>query len=175
MQQLVAELTSPVVLSDRAARHLVHVKRARRDYQQAHRREPSVGDLAAATDLSREQVEDLIAVERAPRGLDERSPGEDEAASTFTQRLADPSGEDAYERVPDLIEVEHLRDLTAGLDERERNIVFAHYGIDCQQQTLREIGRGLDLSVERVRQLEERALAKLREAAAWPPAANGCH
>jgi RNA polymerase sigma factor (sigma-70 family) len=170
MQQLVAELTGPVVLSDRAARHLVHVKRARRDYQQAHRREPSVGDLAAATDLSREQVEELIAVERPPRGLDERLPGEDESASTFAQRLADPSSEDAYERVPDLIEVEHLRELTADLDEREQGIVFAHYGIDCRQQTLREIGHGLHLSVERVRQLEERALGKLREAAAWPRA-----
>jgi RNA polymerase sigma factor (sigma-70 family) len=168
MQQLVAELTSPVVLSDRAGRHLVHLKRARLRYQQAHRREPSVEDLAEATDLSREQVENLIAVERTPRGLDERLPGEEETATTFAQRLADPVSEDAYERVTDLIEVGHLRDLTAGLDERERNIVFAHYGIGCHQQTLREIGIGLHLSVERIRQLEERALEKLREVAAWP-------
>jgi RNA polymerase sigma factor (sigma-70 family) len=175
MQQLVSELTGPVVLSDRAARHLVHVKRVRLEYQQAHRREPSIGDLADATDLSRKQVENLIAIERAPRGLDERLPGEDEATATFADRLADPPAEDAYERVTDLIEAEGLRDLTAGLDERERNIVFAHYGIDCHQQTLREIGQGLDLSVERVRQLEERALAKLREAAAWPRNADDLH
>jgi RNA polymerase sigma factor (sigma-70 family) len=172
MQQLVAELTGPVVLSDRAARHLVHVKRARQEYQQAHRREPSVDDLADATELPREQVENLIAIERTPRGLDERLPGEDEMAASFAQRLADPFGEDAYERVPDLIEVEHLRDLTAGLDERERSIVFAHYGVGCRQRTLREIAAGLDLSVERIRQLEERALGKLRDAAAWPPDAG---
>jgi RNA polymerase sigma factor (sigma-70 family) len=168
MQQLVAELTGPVVLSDRAARHLVHVKRARLEYQQAHRREPSIGDLAEATDLPREQVENLISIERTPRGLDERLFGEDETATTFIERLADPVSEDAYEHVADWIEVEHLHELTADLDERERNIVFAHYGIDCQRQTLREIGYGLHLSVERVRQLEERALGKLREAAAWP-------
>jgi RNA polymerase primary sigma factor len=167
MQQLVSELTGPVVLSDRAARHLVHVKRARLEYQQAHRREPSVGDLADATDLPREQVENLIAIERAPRGLDERLPG-DQTAATFAQRLADPATDDAYERVTDLIEVEHLRELTAGLDERERDIVFAHYGVGCRQQTLREIGHGLHLSVERVRQLEERAMGKLREAVTWP-------
>jgi len=121
MQQLVAELTGPVVLSDRAARHLVHVKRARLHYEQANRREPSVGDLADATDLSREQIERLIAVERAPQGLDERLPGEDGAA-TFAQRLADPFTEDAYERVSELVEIEHLRDLTAGLDEREHRL-----------------------------------------------------
>jgi RNA polymerase primary sigma factor len=166
MQQLVAELTSPVVLSDRAARHLAQLKRARLKYQQAHRREPSVEDLADAAELPREQVENLIAAERAPRGLNENHPGEGEMAATLAQRLADPFSEDAFERVTDLIEVGHLRELTAGLDERERSIVFAHYGIGCPQQTLREIGIGLHLSVERIRQLEERALDKLREDAA---------
>jgi RNA polymerase sigma factor (sigma-70 family) len=172
MQQLVAELTGPVVLSDRAARHLVHLKRARLEYQQTHRREPSVGDLADATELPREQVESLIAIERAPRGLDERLPGEDATAASFAQRLADPFSEDAYERIDHVIEVERLRDLTAGLDERERSIVFAHYGIGCRQRTLREIAIGFDLSVERIRQLEERALGKLRRAVAWPRGAG---
>jgi RNA polymerase sigma factor (sigma-70 family) len=168
MQQLVAELTGPVVLSDRAARHLVHVKRARLAYQQAHRREPSTGELADAADLTLEQVEDLLEVERTPRGLDERLPGDDEAPATVGERLADPATDDAYGRVEDLLEGEYLRHLTAGLDERERDIVFAHHGIDCRQRTLREIAGGLQLSVERVRQLEERALEKLRQAAARP-------
>jgi RNA polymerase sigma factor (sigma-70 family) len=169
MQHLVAELTGPVVLSDRAARHLVHVKQARLEYQQAHRREASIADLATATDLPRDQIESLLAMERAPRGLEERAPGADEGAATFVERLADPLTDEAYERVADSIEVERLRDLTAGLLERERQIVFSHYGIDCRRQTLREIGQRLDLSVERVRQLEERALEKLRQVVAWPP------
>jgi RNA polymerase sigma factor (sigma-70 family) len=166
MQQLVSELTGPVVLSDRAARQLVQVKRVRSKYQQTERREPSVGELAAAAELPRRQIERLIAIERAPQGLEERHPGEDDSRSTIAQRLADPTTEDDYERVSDLAEVEHLRDLTEGLDERERSIVFMHYGIDCPPRTLREIGAGLELSVERVRQLEERALGRMREAAA---------
>lgn len=173
MQQLVSELTGPVVLSDRATRHLVHVKRARLAYQQAHRREPSTGELAGAAHLPREQVENLIAFERTPRALDERLPGEDEVTATFAERLVDPTTDDAYERVEDLLEGEQLRELTASLDEREREIVFAHHGIDQRQRTLREIAGGLDLSVERVRQLEERALGKLREAAAWPEDSDG--
>jgi RNA polymerase sigma factor (sigma-70 family) len=165
MQQLVAELVGPVVLSDRAARRLVRVKRARAEFQQSHGREPSVADLVAAIDLSREQIEDLIAIERTPRRLDERPPGDDDGSATFAEGLTDPQAEDAYERVGDLVEVERLRDLTAGLEGRERNIVFAHYGIGSQQRTLREIASGLHLSVERVRQLEERAFGKLRDAA----------
>jgi RNA polymerase sigma factor (sigma-70 family) len=167
MQQLVSELTGPVVLSDRASRQLVQIKRARLAYQQRHEREPSVGDLAAAADLPRAQVESLIAVEQAPRGLEERFPGDEETASAFSDRLADPGSEDSYERVGDRVAGELIPDLAAGLEERERHILFAHYGIECRQRTLREIGTELELSVERIRQLEERALQKLREIAAW--------
>ena len=168
MQQLVSELTGPVVLSDRATRDLVHVKQARSKYQQSHGREPSTGELASAADLSCKQVENLTAIERTPRGLDERSSSEGESSATFAERLWDPATDDAYERVDDLVEVEHLREITADLDERERGIVLSHFGIECQQSTLREIAAGLEISVERVRQLEERALGKLREASAWP-------
>ncbi|HEY0317737.1 MAG TPA: sigma-70 family RNA polymerase sigma factor [Solirubrobacterales bacterium] len=164
MQQLVSELVGPVVLSDRAARRLVRVKRARGEYQQSHGREPSVTDLTDVTGFPREQVEDLIAIERAPRRLDERPAGDGDPPPTFGEGLADPTAEDAYERVDDLIDGEHMRDLSKELDERERAIVFAHYGIGSNESTLREIAGGLHLSVERVRQLEERAFGKLREA-----------
>jgi len=167
MQRLVAELAGPVVLSDRAVRRLVRVRRARGAYRQAQGREPSVGDLAAATELPRDQVEDLIAVERPCRGLDERSPGK--ADATVAERLADPVAEDDYERVGELAEAEQLYELTDRLDPRERDIVLAHYGIGSRALTLREIACGLHLSVERVRQLEERALGKLRGAAATSP------
>jgi len=162
MQQLVAELTSPVVLSDRAARSLVQMKRARSAFAQANRREPSDSELAETARMPLDQVQHLISVERAPSSLQAPAPGEEETATTLAERLADPATEDEYERVVDLVDGEHIEELAAGLEERERRIVFAHYGIGCRQQTLREIGRESHLSAERVRQLEERALAKLR-------------
>lgn len=168
MQQLVAELTTPVVLSDRAARNLVQMKRARSDFAQANRREPSDSELAETTAMSLEKVQHLVSVERAPSSLQAQLPGDEEMATTFAERLADPATEEEYERIVDLVAGEHIQDLAAGLTERERRIVFAHYGIDCRQMTLREIGREFDLSVERVRQLEERALGKLRQIVAWP-------
>jgi len=162
MQRLVAELSGPVVLSDRAARHLVHIKRARGAYQQAHGREPSTGDLANATDLPQDQVENLVAIERPSGGLDERAPGETQA--TVSERLADPGAEDGYDRVEGLAEADQMQELTDDLDSRERDIILSHYGIGSRASTLREIASGLHLSVERVRQLEERALGKLRTA-----------
>jgi DNA-binding CsgD family transcriptional regulator len=66
------------------------------------------------------------------------------------------------------MQVEELHSLSEALDERERDIVYAHYGLGPFVETLRDIGVRLGVSVERVRQLEERALEKLRVAAALP-------
>ncbi|MEA2331986.1 MAG: polymerase primary sigma factor [Thermoleophilaceae bacterium] len=162
MQQLVAELTRPVVLSDRASRQLARLKRARSEHVQAHRCEPSVDQMATATGFTSEQIGSLVAVDRAPRTLDE--PAGDDDVSSPGELLADPGAEHEYERVEERLEIERLRRERVHLVGRERHIVTAHYGLDCRAQTLREIAGGLGLSVERVRQIEERALGKLREA-----------
>src|ERR1700682_1617456 len=69
MQQLISELTRPTVLSDRAQRGLARIPEARRTYLQAHGRAPSKNELAALVDLSRDQVESLLAAERAQQPL----------------------------------------------------------------------------------------------------------
>jgi len=165
MQQLVSELTRPVVLSDRALRQLARVKDARREFLQAHCCDPSSAALAESTGLTRDQVDNLLAVERAPRGLEEPVGDDDGTDALFGELLADPFAEDAYERVDRRLEVEELRDLPSVLCEREQTILRARFGLDGRSQTLREIADSLGLSAERVRQIEERALEKLRIAA----------
>ena len=163
MQQLVSQLTRPVVLSDRAIRQLARVRDARREHLQSHGSEPTCAELAAETNLGRSQVEDLIVAERRPRGLDE--PLRDEGVgATLGDQLADPHAEDAYERLPQRLAVEALPGLLEGLGDRERRILCARFGLDGRQRTLREIGEELGLSAERVRQLEERAIDRLRTA-----------
>ena len=164
MQQLIAELARPTVLSDRALRQLARLKDAHRKTVQTHGREPSVEELVAATGLGREQIEHLLAVERTPRGLEERSGGDETGIHTVGERLSDPEAEDDYERVDRRLEIEDLRHVRGGLSERERTVLRARFGLGGPQKTLREIGGGLHLSAERVRQIEEAALGKLRTA-----------
>jgi RNA polymerase sigma factor (sigma-70 family) len=164
MQQLVSELARPVVLSDRALRQLARIKDVHRTYLQGEGREPSHAELAAGAALTSEQVANLIASDQAPRALDEPLHGEDGALGTFGELLEDPLAEDEYERVLQAIEVQQLRSLLSGLSDRERTILRARYGLDGEEQTLRQIAGGLGVSAERVRQIEERALAKLRSA-----------
>jgi RNA polymerase sigma factor (sigma-70 family) len=164
MQQLVAELTRPVVLSDRALRQLTRIKDVHRSYLRKQGREPSYDELAAATDLNVEQVINLISSDQQPRALEEPVPGEDGFLGTFGELLADPLAEDEYERALSEIEIAQLRSLLSGLSERERLILRARYGLDGPEQTLGQIAERLGLSAERVRQIEQRALGKLRAA-----------
>jgi RNA polymerase primary sigma factor len=164
MQQLVSELERPVVLSDRALRQLARVRDAHREHLQRHGREPSCAELASGAGLAREQVERLIAAERRPRALEEQVGGDSDGGSTFADLVADPAAEDAYDRVPSQIETAQLLPLLGELESRERWIVRERFGLDGPARTLRELARTLGVSAERVRQVEQVALDKLRTA-----------
>jgi RNA polymerase primary sigma factor len=164
MQELVAELARPVALSDRAARGLSQIRRARNESLQRRGREPMIGELSAATDLTPEQVESLLATERAPRGLEDRLGADDASGPTLGETIADPVAEQAYEKVLDELEIHGVLHLTDQLEERERDVIRSHYGLGQEQRTLSEIGARLGLTAERARQIEVSALAKLRQA-----------
>src|SRR4051794_6946471 len=153
MQELVAELTRPVALSDRAVRSLAQIRTARREHVRAHRTEPTTDELSRATGLTAVQLQSLEAAERAPLGMEEPL-GRDEESATVGDTIADPDAEQAYARVLDRIEIHEVRDVFGRLDERERTVIRAHYGLGQQAQTLNQIGDGLSLTAERARQIE---------------------
>jgi RNA polymerase primary sigma factor len=166
MQELVAELTRPVALSDRAVRELAQINRARLEHVRTHGAEPTREQLSLATGLTHAQLESLQATERTPRSTQE--PAGAEFDSTVGDAIVDPSAERAYQQVLDDLEVRHVRDLTDQLDDRERTVIRAHYGLGTQAQTLTEIGAVLGLTAERARQIEVAALSRLRAALTQP-------
>jgi RNA polymerase sigma factor (sigma-70 family) len=168
MQELVAELTRPVALSDRAARDLARIRRARNEYLQSAGREPSLDELSAETGLTPAQLESLLVTERRPRGLEDRVSAEDPSSPTIGETIVDPVAEQAYEKVLDGLEIHGVLDLTEELEERERTVLRSHYGLGQDPRTLSEIGAALGLTAERARQIEVAALAKLRQTLAQP-------
>jgi RNA polymerase primary sigma factor len=164
MQELVAELTRPVALSDRAVRELAQIRRARSEHLQMHGVEPSINELSRATGLTPAQLERLQATERTPRSTQEQLTVGDEVTATVGDAIVDPTAEHAYQQVLDAFEIRDVHDLTEQLDERERTVIRAHYGLGQDAQTLSEIGARLGLTAERARQIEAGALSKLRAA-----------
>jgi RNA polymerase primary sigma factor len=168
MQELVAELTRPVALSDRAARGLSHIRSGRNEFLQREGREPTSEELSAAVGLPPAQVESLLATDRMPRGLEDRLSADDASSPTIGETIVDPFAEQAYEKVLDDLEIHGVLDLTNDLEERERAVIRSHYGLGQEARTLSEIGAGLGLTAERARQIEAAALTKLRRALAQP-------
>ena len=132
---------------------LAQLKRAHTEYVQRHGHEPTGAELASNTGFSREQVNDMLALERVPQSLDEPVAGGDGELGAFGELLVDPLAADAYEQVGALL---------GTLNARERAILRSRHGIDGPEQSLRDVGDALGLSAERVRQIEQRALGKLR-------------
>lgn len=165
MQQLIAELTRPLVLSDRALRQLSQLKRAHGEYLAEHGREPSANELSESTGLSHVQVGEMLALERVPRSIEEPLREAEGELGAFGELLVDPLAADAYDELLDHSEIEQIRALLGSMNDRERMILRARFGLDGPEQSLREVGERIGLSAERVRQIERRALSKLRAAA----------
>jgi RNA polymerase primary sigma factor len=165
MQQLMAELSRPVVLSDRASRQLAAINHARREQLRRGAGTATSKTLAAATGLNGDQIAHLVAASRRPRALDEPIGSADGSSLTFGEQLRDASATEAYDRVDQQLAVDHLPELLACLDTREAAIVRARFGLDGDAKTLREVGAEFGISDERVRQLEQRALGKLHDLA----------
>jgi RNA polymerase primary sigma factor len=164
MQQVVSELSRPVVLSDRALRQLARVRDTRRSFICANSREPSVNELAAESQLTLEQLHRLSVADRRPRGLEEPLDEESAGGATFGDSVRDPRAEEAYDELALRLAAEEIPRLLTHLNERERRVIDARYGLRGPERTLRELGEELGISAERTRQIEQTALETMRAA-----------
>lgn len=166
MQQLVSELSRPVVLSDRALRQLAQIRGARRSFVRANGREPSLRELAQESELTVEQLQKLMVADRQPYSLEEPAHERFEGGSTFGDLVRDPGTEEAYDDIAARAETCELPRLLDHTSARERAVIEARYGLDGPERTLRELGQRIGVSAERVRQIEEAGLEKMRTALA---------
>ena len=149
----------PVHVADQVRR----LMRTRRVLAQKLNREPTVAELAAAAELPVKKVKDLLELVEEPVSL-ETPVGDGE--SLYGDLI-----EDTKTDRPELTTADGMRhrELVRALDSlnpRMRRVVALRFGLDGEKpQTLEEVGAGLGITRERVRQLESRALRELRAVA----------
>jgi RNA polymerase primary sigma factor len=149
----------PVHVADQVRR----LMRTRRVLAQKLNREPTVAELAAASELPIKKVKDLLELVEEPVSL-ETPVGDGE--SLYGDLI-----EDTKTDRPELTTADGMRhrELVRALDSlnpRMRRVVALRFGLDGEKpQTLEEVGAGLGITRERVRQLESRALRELRTVA----------
>ena len=145
-------------------RQLSQLKSEHQRIYQGERRAAKVAELAERTNIELEQAEALLVADARERSLDEPIGSIDGEVGTLGDLLEDPLSAAAYEDVVDAVAGVQLRALLSRLTEREQEVVRARFGFDAPAEKLSLVGERLGVSAERVRQIEERALAKLRAA-----------
>jgi RNA polymerase primary sigma factor len=165
LQDARSDFIRPFRLPPKALRQLSQLKSEHQRIYQAEQRSAGIDELAERTNVELEQAQALAAADSRVRSLDEPiAAGEGEVGS-LGDLLEDPLSADAYEQVVETLAGQQLRALLSRLTDRERDVVRARFGLDTEPQRLVDIGEQLGVSAERVRQIEERALAKLRRTA----------
>jgi RNA polymerase sigma factor (sigma-70 family) len=149
IQQVVAELSGPCVLSDRALRRLAQLRLAD-------------ADAGALAGVPHADIEALKAASQQARSLDE--PVAAGAGDTVGDVLSDPHAEEPSERAERRDTVRRVRELLPTLASRERRVLSGRFPADDCPRTLGDLGDELGVSAERVRQIEQSALSKLRAA-----------
>jgi RNA polymerase primary sigma factor len=152
--------------SGRTVRLPVHIVARARKISDAERklavelgRQPSDEEIAAFVELPMDEVIDIRRADRGPTSLDQ---GVGEDGDTALGDLIAGDGPSIEDYVSSELDSETLREAVGGLPDNERTVITLRFGLDREEpQALRETGRRLGLSSERVRQLEDQALRRL--------------
>ncbi len=123
--------------------------------------EPSVTELAEALDMSEDKVMEIMQIAREPASLE--TPIGEEDDSNLGDFVADNNVVTPEGNVESVMLREHIDALLGDLKERERQVIVLRFGLeDGHPRTLEEVGREFNVTRERIRQIEAKALRKLR-------------
>jgi RNA polymerase primary sigma factor len=126
-------------------------------------REPTDEELAEEIGLPSSKVAALKSAALRPASLDQ--PIQDDESFQFGDIVGDEESDNPFETLRDKDMLEEVEELLHLLDDRERMIINSRFGLDGQEpKTLEEVGETLGVTRERIRQLQNVALLKLRGA-----------
>ena len=123
--------------------------------------EPSVTELADALEMSEDKVMEIMQIAREPASLE--TPIGEEDDSNLGDFVADNNVVTPEGNVESVMLREHIDALLGDLKERERQVIVLRFGLeDGHPRTLEEVGKEFNVTRERIRQIEAKALRKLR-------------
>ena len=123
--------------------------------------EPSIPELAKALDMTEEKVMEIMQIAREPASLE--TPIGEEDDSNLGDFVADTNVLTPEQNVESVMLREHIEALLGDLKEREKQVIVLRFGLeDGHPRTLEEVGKEFNVTRERIRQIEAKALRKLR-------------
>ena len=138
------------------------IERARNAYRETHGREPTRAELSEATGMTELQVAAAERITPDPLSLSLAQDEDRELLDT----VADPESERGFVEAELDDDRAHLLVALATLHERERSVLMLRFGLDGDEpKTLEELGEHFNVTRERIRQIEAKAMTKLRHPA----------
>jgi len=137
------------------------LKRVQRELEQKYEREPTAEEIAKVMKIEPEKVEEILKISQEPNSLQTKiGPEGDTELSEFIQ---DPNLVDPEDFASDELLKGHIEEILDTLNERERKVLELRFGlVDNKPRTLEEVGKVFGVTRERIRQIEAKALRKLR-------------
>ena len=158
--QAIAEQSRIVRLPLNQVGSVNKINKALNKFEQEFERRPSAEEISATTDIPEDKVDDALKANTRHVSVD--APFSDDDGGSMLDVMADTNAPTVDNEL--LMESlrEELRKVLSTLKERERLVIKDFYGIDTPEKTLEEIGARYGLTRERVRQIREKAIRKLR-------------
>ena len=136
--------------------------REQRRLLQKHGREPTVAEISQAMDIGPERLEEILKISRGPVSLE--TPIGDEADACLGDFLEDRDLPSTEEKAISQVLKDHMEDVLDTLTDREGLVLRLRFGMLGERtHTLEEVGQEFGVTRERIRQIEAKALKKLRE------------
>jgi RNA polymerase primary sigma factor len=140
---------------------VMRVKRMTRQLYQELGREPTTAQIGERLGISAERVSELLVWAEKVFSLD--APLSDEEENSLADIIEDPQATGPAETTDRALLRDEVRKVLSNLTLRERQVIELRFGlVDDHDHTLEEVGKKLKVTRERVRQIEERAIRKLR-------------
>jgi len=159
-----ADQSRTIRLPVHAVEKLNKVGRAERKLVTELGREPTPQEIAEVTGIDPEEIDQIKRSAQAPVSLE--TPVGDEYESEFGQFIADEQAESPHEKAAEVLTTKALRETLENLSYRNRRVLELRYGLGGEHpRTLDEVGRTFNVTRERIRQIENQSLKKLRSLA----------
>lgn len=164
IMQTIFQQTGAVRIPIKESLFINKVKEAYERLKEKLGREPTIEEISKETDTSPKKVKQALQIVRMPLSLD--MPVKEDEDITLLDLMSKKGTDDVEKEVVEDELHKQLESLMKVLDEREKEIIKHRFGLEGEEpKTLNEVGDILGISRERVRQLENRALKKLRAVA----------
>jgi RNA polymerase sigma factor (sigma-70 family) len=143
---------------------LVRIQKARQRLESKHGRQPTPAELADEAEMTEEQVLDAMQFGADPVSLS--APLRDDGLAELGDLVEDREAINPFDAAAIALLPQDVAGILDRLDPREREVLRLRYGLDRgESRTLEEVGREFGLTRERIRQIEARAMSKLRHPA----------